>query len=67
MPGLRVFLSYHSSDKSLAGEIKHHLNGYGLDAFLAHEDIQPTEKWQTRILAELKRTDVFLPLLTENF
>ena len=64
---LKVFLSYHSSDKTLAGEIKSGLNHYGLDVFLAHEDIQPTEEWQSRILSELKRTDVFLPLLTEKF
>jgi len=67
MPGLKTFLSYHSSDKALGGEIKRNLYHYGLDVFLAHEDIQPTEEWQTRILSELKRTDIFLPLLTENF
>jgi TIR domain len=67
MPGLKVFLSYHSSDKTLAGKIKLCLYHYGLEVFLAHEDIQPTEEWQTRILSELKKTDVFLPLLTENF
>lgn len=67
MPGLKVFLSYHSSDKALAGEIKLSLHHYGMDVFLAHEDIQPTEEWQTRILSELRRSDVFLPLLTENF
>ncbi len=67
MPGLKVFLSYHSSDKALAGKIKLHLDSYGVNIFLAHEDIQPTEEWQTRILSELKRTDVFLPLLTDKF
>jgi len=67
MAGLKVFLSYHSSDKALAGDIKSNLCHYGLDVFLAHEDIQPTEEWRTRILSELKRTDVFLPLLTEKF
>ncbi|HUI31476.1 MAG TPA: toll/interleukin-1 receptor domain-containing protein [Candidatus Acidoferrales bacterium] len=66
-PGLKVFLSYHSSDRTLAGEIKFNLNRYGMDVFLAHEDIQPTEEWQARILSELKRTDAFLPLLTEKF
>jgi hypothetical protein len=67
MPGLRVFLSYHSSDRALAGQIKLCLYQYGLEVFLAHEDIQPTEEWQARILSELKKTVVFLPLLTEKF
>jgi len=65
--GLKIFLSYHSSDRHLAGEIKLHLANYGLDVFLAHEDIEPAEEWQTRILSELKSTSVFLPLLTESF
>ncbi len=67
MSNLKVFLSYHSSDKSLAGEIKLHLTRYGLDIFLAHEDIEPTEEWQARILSELRRTEVFLALLTQKF
>ena len=55
MPGLKVFLSYHSSDRALAGEIKLQLNLYGVDVFMAHEDIQPTEDWQTRILSEAQK------------
>ena len=62
-----MFLSYHSSDRALAGNIKLNLRHYGLDVFLAHEDIAPTEEWQTRILSELKRAAVFLPLLTDKF
>ncbi len=67
MPGLKVFLSYHSSDKLLAGEIKLHLGNYGLNIFLAHEDIEPAQDWQSRIMLELKKADVFLPLLTDSF
>jgi len=67
MPGLKVFLSYHSSDRILGGKIKLDLSSYGIEVFLAHEDIEPTEEWQARILSELKRTDVFLPLLTDKF
>jgi hypothetical protein len=67
MRELKLFLSYHSSDKSIAGKIKQCLTNYGLNVFLAHEDIRPTEEWQTRILTELKRADIFLPLLTDKF
>ncbi len=67
MSGLKLFLSYHSSDKKIAGEIKTSLKEYGLDVFLAHEDIEPAEEWQSRILSELKKTDIFLPLLTGKF
>jgi len=67
MPQLKVFLSYHSSNNVLAGNIKSQLEKFGLDVFLAHEDIEPTEEWQDRILVELEETEVFLPILTRNF
>jgi len=64
---MKVFLSYSSSDKQLAGEIKKHIEGGGHTVFLAHEDIEPSTDWQERILAELRGCDAFLPLLTEHF
>ncbi len=68
MLDLRVFLSYSSHDRNLAGTVKKVLEDrYGLSVFLAHEDIEPSVEWQQRILAELASVDVFVPILTENF
>ncbi len=64
---MKTFISYSSKDKNLAGQIKHELEEYGLDVFLAHEDITPSEEWVDVILAELKACDIFLPLLTKSF
>jgi len=64
---VRVFVSYSTEDKVLAGKIKDGLNAYGLDTFLAHEDIDPASEWQEAILDNLESTDVFLPILTDNF
>jgi len=64
---MKIFISYASSDKKLAHKIKEGLEGYGMEAFLAHDDIKPTEEWQKRILEELNSTQVFMPLLTEQF
>jgi len=67
MGQIKTFLSYHSTDKVLAGNIKKQLEKYGLDVFLAHEDIEPTQDWLEHILSEINKTDVLLPLLTDNF
>ncbi len=67
MNRLKIFLSYNSSDKLIAGNIKRQLEAYGVKVFLAHQDIKPTEEWHDRILAELENADVFLPLLTDDF
>lgn len=65
--GMKIFVSYSNNDKARAGKLKSTLENYGLNVFLAHEDIEPTTEWQERILAELKSCDVFIPLLTPHF
>jgi hypothetical protein len=62
-----AFLSYSHKDRHLAGGIKIDLDYYGFDAFLAHEDLQPSTEWQQVILLKLRACSVFLPLLTESF
>jgi hypothetical protein len=64
---IKIFLSYSTKDKKLAGKIKYGLEQYGQDVFLAHEDIEPSTKWKQRILTELEACQVFVPLLTDNF
>lgn len=64
---MKVFLSYSSLDKELAGQVKVDLAYYGLEIFLAHEDIEPSAEWIAVIFTELKVCDVFIPILTENF
>lgn len=64
---MKIFLSYSDLDKEIAGQIKHALEDYGLEIFLAHEDIEPLAEWVNTIRAELEACDVFVPILTENF
>ena len=65
---LRIFLSYSHLDKVLAGQIKLFLEFYfGLDVFLAHDDLIPPQDWREVIIERIKSTDIFMPLLTENF
>ena len=46
---IRVFLSYSNIDRSLVGEIKEKLEFSGIESFLAHEDIEPSEEWKEEI------------------
>jgi len=64
---IRVFLSYSSEEKELAGEIKDNLEAPWLEVFLAHEDIEPTEEWQEVIIENLKNCDIFIPIVSKNF
>jgi len=66
-PKLKAFLSYSHLDKGLASVIKHALEEYGIEAFLAHEDIEPSAEWVETIKDELEACNVFLPILTDNF
>ena len=43
------------------------LEEVGIDAFLAHEDLETSDEWQQRIASELRRCDIFVPLLSKNF
>jgi len=67
MPPLKVFVSYSIKDRRLAKQIKKGLLTYGMNVFLAHDDIEASAQWANVILATLKESDVFLPLLTEAF
>lgn len=63
----KVFISYSVKDRGLAGQLKDGLKASGIDAFLAHEDIEPSEKWRDRIISDLKSSATFIALRTENY
>lgn len=64
---IRIFLSYSNEDKNLVGEVKKKLDTYGFETFLAHEDIEPSRKWEGEIILKLKECDVFIPFISDNF
>lgn len=63
----RVFLSYQTKDKAIAGRIKELLAEVNVDAFLAHEDIEVSEEWRLRILEEIGKAKIFICLLSEGY
>jgi hypothetical protein len=67
MNPILAFLSYSHRDRLLAGSIRYAFALYGISAFLAHEDIQPSQEWQDEISRALRACEIFFPLLTASF
>lgn len=63
----RLFLSHVSEHKVAVANLKLHLAVYGVDAFVAHEDIEPTLEWQAEIERALESMDAMAALLTPEF
>lgn len=62
-----AFLSYQTDEKLAAGEVREILNSIGIKSFLAHEDIQVSEEWRHKILEEIGKADLFIPLLSKSY
>ena len=67
LPVVTAFVSYSHVDRKFGQQAKDVLGEVGIDAFLAHEDLETSEEWRDRILSELRRCDLFVPLLSKNF
>lgn len=71
MPGekkqLKAFISYSTLDRITGAEVKDILARFGIEGFLAHNDIHVSEEWKQRIVDELSKADIFIPLLSNNF
>ena len=67
-PGLlKVFLSHLSTSRAKVAVLKDHLEGWGMSAFVAHADIEPTREWQVEIEAALASMDVLVALIEPKF
>jgi hypothetical protein len=66
-PCFRLFISHISKHKSDASNLKDALRAYGISAFVAHADIQPTKEWLEEILRALKTMDALAALLVPDF
>jgi|SRR5579872_2546881 len=64
---MRAFISYSTKDKKHAAAVREVLDEINIEAFLAHDDLHVSEEWKKRILVELKKCDIFVPLLSEAF
>ena len=63
----RLFLSHVSSFKVKTAQLQKALRAYGISAFVAHEDIEPTKEWQIEIEKALFSMDALAAILTPGF
>lgn len=64
---VRAFISYSYEDRAVAANAKKLLETASIHAFLAHDDLDVSDEWRNRILEELLRCELFIPLLSEKF
>lgn len=63
----RMFISHLTENKDSASHLKNALVKYGIDCFVAHEDIEPSKLWQTEIEKALASMDLLCAILTPGF
>lgn len=63
----RLFMSHINRDKSAVAELKGALEPYGIDAFVAHNDIHPTQEWIEVIQVALNTCDGLAAYLTNGY
>ena len=64
---IRVFISHVDQFKFDALRIKSALADRRIASFVAHEDIEPSEEWQSEIIHALSTMNMFIALLTQGF
>lgn len=67
-PGyFRLFISHVSSYKESASNLKQSLVNYGIDSFVAHEDITPSKEWESEIENGLFTMDALCAIVVPEF
>lgn len=63
----RVFLSHLATHKVAAAKLQEACLEFGMSCFVAHNDIEPTQEWQTQIETALATSDALVALLHPEF
>lgn len=67
-PGyFRLFISHLSEYKVSASNLKECLQNYGIDGFVAHEDITPSKEWEQEIESALFSLDALCAIVVPGF
>ncbi len=64
---LRLFVAHLATKRAFAAELQEALLDFGISCFIAHNDIEPTQEWQTQIETALATCDALVALLHEDF
>jgi hypothetical protein len=63
----KLFLSHLSSFRKTTSLLQNALKAYGISAFVAHVDIEPTKQWQDEIESGLYSMDALAAILMPGF
>ncbi len=63
----RLFISHLNTNKESASNLKHCLSDYGIDCFVAHEDITPSREWEVEIEKALFTMDALCAIVAPEF
>ena len=63
----RLFISHLSENKVSASNLKQCILHYGIDGFVAHEDIMPSKEWETTIEDALFTMDALCAIVVPEF
>ena len=61
-----VFISHVHTQRHLAGDLKRELSRYGIEGFVAHDDIEPAREWEDHIVAALQSCQALVALLSAD-
>jgi hypothetical protein len=64
---LRLFVAHLAVHRDFAAELQEALLEFGVSCFVAHNDIEPTQEWQTQIETALATCDALVALLHQDF
>lgn len=63
----RLFISHLTKEKKGVSNLKRCLLDYGIDCFVAHEDIEPSKEWIKEIKKALRTADALCAVFSEGF
>lgn len=67
-PGrFRLFASHSSKDRRFVADVRSAVQPFGIDLFVAHEDIEPSREWLRVIEYALSSCHALIAFLTEHF
>jgi hypothetical protein len=64
---MRAFISHARSNQDVALNIRDLLEGIGVETFVAHLDLRPSQEWRNVIVDQLRSCELFVPLLSSAF
>jgi len=64
---LKLFISHLSENKERMSAMKKTLSNWGISAFVAHEDIEPTREWMNEVEVGLETMEVMAAVVEPGF